>query len=377
MLSYLGVFLATALAVFVLTPLVRMLARRVGAIVQPSSRMVHVDPVPTMGGLAMLGGVAVGIGVAFAIGAFRPLFHFPSELAGVAIACVVIVIVGVVDDMRNISAPAKVAGQVLAAGLLVLFGVELLFFYFPGQGTISLGSDLAVPLSIAWVLLAVNAVNLIDGLDGLAAGIVIIASVSFFVYAYTTPTIFGEANTAPLLCALAAGAAAGFLPHNFHPAKIIMGDTGAMLLGLLLAAATISSVGQTSDVGLTGHFVAVFSIPVLLPVLVLALPLMDVVLAVVRRLRRGRKWYTPDKEHIHHQLLGVGHTHRQAVLLMYLWSAVVAGATLAITYARNRATAAFVAGFAILVIGVTVVPRVVRAVRRSQAEAQAGRASGS
>ena len=379
MLPYLGVFLATAVAVFALTPLVRMLARRVGAIVPPSARMVHTNPVPTMGGLAMVGGIAVGLLVAFAMGAFRPLFHVPSELAGVAVASLVIAAIGVVDDIRSISAPAKVAGQIFAGGLLVLSGVELLFFYFPQQGTVSLGSDLAVPLTIAWVLIVVNAVNLIDGLDGLAAGIVIIASVAFFVYAYKTPTLFGEANAAPLFCALAAGAAAGFLPHNFHPAKIIMGDTGSMLLGLLLAAATISNLGQTaqtSDVGLTKHSVVAFSIPVLIPILVLALPLIDVILAVVRRLRRGRRWYAPDKEHIHHQLLEIGHTHRQAVLLMYLWSAVVAGATLAITYARNRATVAFVAGFAFLVIGVTVIPRVFRAARRSQADAQTGRTGG-
>jgi UDP-GlcNAc:undecaprenyl-phosphate GlcNAc-1-phosphate transferase len=147
-----------------------------------------------------------------------------------------------------------------------------------------------------------------------------------------------------------------------------------MLLGLLLAAATITGVGHTAEVstvGFTGHDAAAFMLPVLIPVLVLAVPLMDVLLAVVRRLRRHRRWYAPDKEHIHHQLLEIGHTHRQAVLLMYLWSAVVAGATLAITYARNRATVAFVIAFAVLVIAVTVIPRVVRAVRKGHAEAQA------
>ncbi len=374
MLPYLGVFLATAGTVFVVTPLVRRFARRIGAIVEPSTRTVHPEPIPTLGGLAMVAGLLVGVAVAYWTPALHGLFSF-SEIQGVVLAGLVIAAVGVVDDLRTISAPAKVAGQVLAAGVLVLSGVVLLSFYFPTQGTILLGSDLAVPLTIAYVLVVVNAVNLVDGLDGLAAGIVVIAAVAFFVYAYNSPPMFGEvAATAPLVSALAAGAAAGFLPHNFHPARIIMGDTGSMLLGLLLAAATITGVGhteETSAVGITGHDAAAFAIPVLIPILVLALPLMDVLLAVIRRLRRRRKWYAPDKEHIHHQLLEIGHSHRQAVLLMYLWSAVIAGATLAITYARNRATIVFVVAFAALVIAVTVIPRVIRAVRKGHAEAQA------
>lgn len=369
MLPYAWVFLATAGTVFLVTPLVRRLACRVGAIVQPSGRTVHPKPIPTLGGLAMVAGVLVGVLVAYRIPQFHNLFQL-SGVQGMVIAGLVIAAVGVVDDLRAISAPAKVAGQVLAAGILVLNGFLLLFFYLPRLGTVSLGKDLAVPLTIAWVLVVVNAVNLIDGLDGLAAGIVVIAAGAFFVYAYLTPPPLGEpASTAPLISAMAAGAAAGFLPHNFNPARIIMGDTGSMFLGLMLAAATISGVGQTSQA--TGHAFAAFAIPVLIPVLVLALPLMDVALAVIRRLRRHRKWYAPDKEHIHHQLMEIGHSQRQTVLLMYLWSAVVAGATLAIAYARNRATIAVVIGFAALVIAVTVIPRVIRAARKSQAETRA------
>jgi UDP-GlcNAc:undecaprenyl-phosphate GlcNAc-1-phosphate transferase len=261
--------------------------------------------------------------------------------------------------------------------------VQLLFFYVPTQGTVSLGSDLAVPLTILWILVVVNAVNLIDGLDGLAAGTVVIAAGAFFAYAYLAPTAFPDAyptvvqnaNLAALISALAAGAALGFLPHNFFPARIIMGDTGSMLLGLLLAAATIAGIGQTvqiSSLGPTPHDVAPFALPALIPLLILALPLMDVILAVIRRLRRHQKWYAPDKEHIHHQLIEIGHTHRGAVLLMYLWSAVVAGAMLSITYARNRVTIVIAVAFAALVIGVTVIPRVVRAVRRGDAEADRG-----
>jgi UDP-GlcNAc:undecaprenyl-phosphate GlcNAc-1-phosphate transferase len=385
---YLAVFFATAGTVFLATPLVRMLARRFGAIVPPSSRKVHTRPIPTLGGVGMALGVLVGVLVASLIPGFRVLFRLSSpEIRALAIAGLVIAAVGVVDDLRALSAPAKVAGQILAAGLLVLNGVQLLYFYVPTQGTVSLGSDLAVPLTILWVLIVINAVNLIDGLDGLAAGTVVIAAGAFFVYAYLGPTRFPEAyplvqnaNLAALISALAAGAAAGFLPHNFFPARIIMGDTGSMLLGLLLAAATIAGIGQTVQFsslgGPTGHDVVSFALPALIPFLILALPLMDVILAVIRRVRRHQKWYAPDKEHIHHQLIEIGHSHRQAVLLMYLWSAVVAGVMLSITYAHNRATIVIVVAFAALVIGVTVIPRVVRAARRSATEADRGANAG-
>src|SRR2546427_2275336 len=166
MLPYLGVFLAAAGAVLIVTPLVRRLVIRVGAIDQPSDRKAHPKPTPTGGGIGLLIGVAAGIGVAYFIPALRPTFHESSELQGTLLAATVITVVGLVDDVVALSAPAKVAGQVLAAGLLVLTGVELLFFWLPfGQGTVVVGADLAVPLTVAWVLVMANGVNLIDGLD--------------------------------------------------------------------------------------------------------------------------------------------------------------------------------------------------------------------
>lgn len=357
---YLVVFAVTAAVVAAAMPLVRRFALRVKAIDYPDERKVHARPTPTMGGLGMLLGVAVGFGVAWLIPSVRPAFRYSSELEGSAIAVAVIVVVGIVDDLRTLSPPAKLAGQILTAGILVLYGVQLLFFYLPTQGTISLGPDFAVPLTVLWVLLVVNAVNLIDGLDGLAAGVVAIAAIAFFVYAYRGPTTLEDQPYPPaaILSAITAGAALGFLPYNFFPAKIIMGDTGSMLLGLLLASATISGVGRTIQP--TGHDVAAFSIPVLIPLLVLAVPLVDVVLAIARRLRRGRAWYRPDKEHIHHRLREIGHSDRGAVLLMYLWSAVLAGSALALTFVSSRVTALAAFGFALLVVAVTVVPRVWR-----------------
>ena len=365
MTPYVGVFLATAAAVVVVTPLVRWFAVKVGAIDRPSDRKVHPKPTPTLGGLGLLAGVLVGLAVAFFFPEFRRLFRQTYELHGTVLAAVAITGVGLVDDLRALPAPAKAAGQILAAGVLILAGVELLFFWFPTQGVISLGPDLAVPLTVGWVLLTVNAVNLIDGLDGLAAGIVVIAASAFFVWVYVEPSSFPESTqTAALLCAVAAGASLGFLPYNFYPARIFMGDSGAMLLGLLLASATIAGVGRT--VQPHGAAVAAFAIPVLIPVFVLAVPLVDVALAVIRRLRRGRPVFAPDKEHIHHQLREIGHTHRRAVLLMYYWAILLAGSGLAVSFVNGRWIVWSILVASLALIAATLVPRRIRERRRAR-----------
>jgi UDP-GlcNAc:undecaprenyl-phosphate GlcNAc-1-phosphate transferase len=368
--AYLAVFLATAGAVAAATPLVRRIAIRVGAIDQPSDRKVHPKPTPTIGGMAILVGTLVGMGVAYLIPSLRAVFRESSELQGALFAALAITFVGVVDDLRTLSAPAKVAGQVLAAGLLILNSVELLFFWFPTQGVISLGSDLAVPLTVAWVLLMVNAVNLIDGLDGLAAGTVAIAAIAFFTWVFVTPATFPtSSSTAALLSAIVAGAALGFLPYNFYPARIFMGDSGSMQLGVLLAAATISGVGRTIQP--SRGDIAAFSIPVVIPAIVLAVPLADVALAIIRRLRRGRPIFAPDKEHIHHQLRNIGLTHRRAVLIMYFWSVLLAGAALGVALVRGRFLNVFTIVGALVVIMATLVPSRVRKVRRVRAERRA------
>jgi UDP-GlcNAc:undecaprenyl-phosphate/decaprenyl-phosphate GlcNAc-1-phosphate transferase len=356
---FIVVFLATAAAVAAVTPLVRWLSVKAGAIDRPSDRKVHPKPTPTGGGLGILIGVLFGLAIAYLIPEFRRLYRQTLELQGTIFAALVITAVGLLDDRRALSAPAKVAGQILAAGLLILNGVELLFFWFPSQGVISMGPDLAVPLTIAWVLIMVNAVNLIDGLDGLAAGIVIIAAGAFFVWVYHSPSLFPEASqAAALLCAVAAGAALGFLPYNFYPARIFMGDSGAMLLGLLLAAATVSGVGRTLRPH--GGDVAAFAIPVLIPVFVLAVPLIDVAMAVIRRLRRGRPVFAPDKEHIHHQLREIGHTHRRAVLTMYFWAILLAGSGLAVSFINGRLINSVILATAMSLIAATIIPSRIR-----------------
>ena len=365
-MAYVAVFLVTALSAFVATPLVRRLAVRIGAIDRPSDRKVHPKPTPTLGGLAIWLACLAGLAVAYALPAFDRLFAESSEPLGVILAGSVIVGLGSYDDLRGIAVPAKVAGQVLAAGLLILTGVQLLYFWIPGLGVLSLGQDLAVPLTVIWVLAMINAVNLIDGLDGLAAGVVAIAAAAFFIYAFRgdgLPSVEGflsvEPSAAGLFSVVVAGAALGFLPHNFNPAKIFMGDSGSMLLGLVLAAATISGVGRTGE-SPTDTSLAALAIPVLIPLLVLAVPFTDVIWAIARRLRRRRPVYRPDKEHIHHRLLEIGHTHRQAVLIMYLWSALLASVALAITFIQSRALAALVVvAIAVILVG-TAAPRMRR-----------------
>jgi UDP-GlcNAc:undecaprenyl-phosphate GlcNAc-1-phosphate transferase len=220
---------------------------------------------------------------------------------------------------------------------------------------------------VLWVLVMVNGINLMDGLDGLAAGIVVIAATAFFVWVYVQPPVLaGPVSAAAVLSAVAAGAALGFLPYNFHPARIFMGDTGSMPLGVVLAAATISGVGQTLQP--SGGDLAAFAIPVAIPAIVLAVPLADIVLAIVRRLRNHRPVFAPDKEHIHYQLREIGHTHRQAVLIMYLWSVLLAGAALAVAFINGRLVVGSVVGGALLLIAATLLPRRIRESRRRRRE---------
>jgi UDP-GlcNAc:undecaprenyl-phosphate/decaprenyl-phosphate GlcNAc-1-phosphate transferase len=353
---YLLVFAASAGVTFMVTPVVRRLALWRGWIDQPSDRKVHPRPTPTAGGLAMYVGVAAGLLAARAIPFLSDLSETSSELDAAFVAATVVVVLGMVDDTRGVSALGKLAGQVLAAGIVVLLGVQLLYFYFPGQDVLALQPNLAVPLTVLWIVALMNAVNLVDGLDGLAAGMVAIAAIAFFAY-FRTPDGGDQASVAALMSTIVAGVALGFLPWNFYPAKIFMGDSGALLLGLLMAVATISGVGQNLE-GPSGGDLAAIAIPIVIPLLVLAVPLLDVVLAIVRRMRKGIGIAHADKEHIHHRLMDIGHSHREAVLLMYLWSALIAGAALVVAYVDGRVLVGVILVSAVLVA--TVLPRLIR-----------------
>jgi UDP-GlcNAc:undecaprenyl-phosphate/decaprenyl-phosphate GlcNAc-1-phosphate transferase len=352
--AYLIVFLVAAVVTFGLTPLVRRLAVRFGAIDRPSERKLHMVPTPTMGGLAMWAGFLVAIGVSRFLPFFGSMNDTAAEPLAAVVTCTLMTGLGVIDDRRGTSALAKLTAQIFIAGILVLLGVQLAYFVLPGYWTVVLGTDEAVPLTILWVVAAANAINLVDGLDGLAAGMVGIAAATFFVYMVRDFSDTG--SVAALLSVITVGICVGFLPWNFHQARIFMGDTGSMLLGMLVAIATISGVGRNPFPPSEGD-VAVIALPVLVPLLVLGIPFLDVLLAIVRRTRKGLGIAHADKEHIFHHLMDIGHGHRGAVLLMYLWSALVCGSALAIGTIDGRLVAGAIVGCALILFLVTALPR--------------------
>jgi UDP-GlcNAc:undecaprenyl-phosphate GlcNAc-1-phosphate transferase len=354
--AYLIVFLVAAGVTFALTPLVRGLAVRFGAIDQPSDRKLHMVPTPTMGGLAMWAGFLVAMGVSRFLPFFDSMNGTAAEPLAAVVTCTLMTGLGVIDDRRGTSALAKLTAQIFIAGILILLGVQLLYFVLPGEGLAVLGTDEAVPLTILWVVAAANAINLVDGLDGLAAGMVAISAATFFIYLVRGGDTSESASVAALLSAITVGICAGFLPWNFHPAKIFMGDTGSMLLGMLVAIATISGVGRNPVPPSRGE-VAVIALPLLVPLLVLGIPFLDVLLAIVRRTRKGLGIAHADKEHIFHHLMDIGHGHRGAVLLMYLWSALVCGSALAIGVIDGRLVAGAIVGCALVLFLVTALPR--------------------
>ena len=331
LLSLLAVAVTAGVVTAVATPFVATLARRMGALDRPGSgpRKVHTVPVPTLGGLAMLLGFAVAMGVAWALPAFRPLFLSSSEPLALLVGAVVIVLVGIADDLLGLPPTVKLAGQIVAALGVVLFGVQLVHFWVPGLEVISLSPDLGLPLTILALVAMINAVNLIDGLDGLAAGVVAIAAIAFLAFTLVSePSGLVETipTAAPLVVAVLVGVCLGFLIHNFQPARIFMGDTGSMLLGLLLGSAGVAYVGRTTAPSNADFY---GSIPLLIPALVLAIPFLDSAFAVVRRMLKGQQVTVGDRGHLHHLLIAFGHSHRRAVLVLYYWSALLAVASVA------------------------------------------------
>jgi UDP-GlcNAc:undecaprenyl-phosphate GlcNAc-1-phosphate transferase len=343
MRPFLTVGLVSFFIAFFTTPLVIRLSKRLGAIDRPNDRKVHADPTPTLGGLARFLAIMGGGAIASRLPFFEGVFTQTSQMLGILGGGVVIFALGAVDDLRDLPAPVKLAGQVFASGILFLAGVKMQFVLLPNGDVFSVSDDVSVLITVAWLVAMVNAVNLIDGLDGLAAGLVAIAASAFFVYTYQLGLTAGESlkvfAAPPALLAIAlVGATLGFLRYNFHPAKIFMGDSGSMLLGLVLGGATVAGITNTSIISSsfereasTSQVFLAYS-PLLIPLLVLALPLVDSVLAVVRRARRRTSVFHADKEHLHHRLMDLGHGHRQAVLVMYIWSALAAGAGLAFTF---------------------------------------------
>jgi UDP-GlcNAc:undecaprenyl-phosphate GlcNAc-1-phosphate transferase len=327
-LEYLLVACVAASVTFLCTPIARQIAIRWKAVARPRDRDVHAVATPRLGGLALFAGFALGLFVASRLPSLHRSFDYGPDMPWLVISAAVICAIGIIDDRYELDSITKLSGQVLACALMVTKGgVQLAFISFPGSGTISLGRDLGIPVTILLAVVTINAMNFIDGLDGLAAGVTLIAAGAFFLFSYhLAQRSYTDVTAAPILLSAAlAGSCAGFLPHNFWPARVFMGDSGSMVLGLVLSAAATSATTSADPQAFNGALGSLaLYLPLLVPLSVLALPFVDLMLAVVRRVRRLRSPFAPDKQHLHHRLLELGHSHRRAVLLLYFWSAIVA-----------------------------------------------------
>jgi UDP-GlcNAc:undecaprenyl-phosphate/decaprenyl-phosphate GlcNAc-1-phosphate transferase len=334
----------SAIVTFALCVVILKLSHRYRLYPKIRDRDMHERPTPRLGGIAMFFGVVVAIAVASRIGAFDIVFSEPLKVGGVLLASLLIVLIGVADDIWDLDWLAKLAGQIIVGGVLAWSGIQI--YTLPVIGGVAvLPINFSVALTVLVVVLVMNAVNFIDGLDGLVAGVAIIANGVFFIYSYVLAVNAGNTeyfNLASLVTAVLIGACLGFLPLNWHPAKLFMGDAGALLVGLLMAVSAISVTGQVDPETWTGgrQLLPAF-IPIILPIAVLVVPLLDFGLAVMRRLLAGKSPFAADRKHLHHRLVDMGHTHLQAVLIFYSWTTVFSLGCL--SYLFLPATAATIA----------------------------------
>ena len=344
--EYALVLLVTAAVTYLLTPLVRRVAIATHTMHEPRARDVHTRPTPLLGGLAMYGGLIAGLILAGRLTSLQDPFASAGSrtAAGLLLAGGLLVVVGFIDDRWGLGAVSKLAGQVAAGGILVWSGQSLPWVPMPSGGVFSLEPDLSVTLTILLVVVTINAINFIDGLDGLAAGIVAVAALSFLVYSYALiKTIGSTSQSLPAVSsALLAGMCLGFLPHNFYPARIFMGDIGASLLGLMLAYLPISSTASLDPALLTNYAqnhtlnrYATF-LPLLVPAAIFIIPYADLMFAIIRRTRAGKPLMAADRQHLHHRVLNIGHSYRQSVLIMYLWAALFSVTVVSLSVVRTR-----------------------------------------
>ena len=362
--EYLLAGLTAAVITFLLVGPVRLLAIKLGAVAWPRGRDVHVTPTPRWGGIAMFGGVLAGVAMAYQLPALRLAFDTNSaEVLGALLAGALLVGVGVLDDRYDLDAITKFAGQTTAAGVLIIFGVQWSTFWMPfGGGTVlSLGYGQGMLLTVLFTVVLVNAMNFVDGLDGLAAGIGMIGALAVGTFAISLILQYGNDPSyysPALIAAVLGGACVGFLPHNFNPARIFMGDSGSMLIGVLLAAATTSASGKIPVVVDSPRYYLASLAPLIVLAAVLFVPVLDLAMAVVRRTRAGMSPFSPDKMHLHHRLLEIGHSQRRAVLLIYLWAGVLAFGAVALTFITDAVVVLWTVGFGLLLAALaSAVPR--------------------
>ena len=332
MTLFLVLALITAVVTFLLSIAVYKVALRYKLYPKIRERDVHTRPTPRLGGVAMFLGIVVAFAVSFAIAShvsvLGVIFADPAPVYAILGASLLIVVLGVADDLWDLDWLTKLAGQFVAAGLVAWFG-GVTVLSLPLGGMVVGSAWMSVTMTIIAIVLVMNAINFIDGLDGLVAGVALIANGVFFIYSYTLTRETNPSNyfsLASVIAVILVGACAGFLPLNWHPARMFMGDTGALLVGLLMSTSAIAVTGQLDpaaieQLGRTDLLPAF--IPIILPFAVLIVPLLDFALAVLRRLNAGKTPFTADRKHLHHRLLDMGHSQMHAVLIFYGWTAVV------------------------------------------------------
>lgn len=339
LVSYFVVAVVAATVTVMTVPLFRAFAISRGLLVQPDVRKVHLEPTSDLGGGAMFVGFLVGFAVAWLSGWFDVVFSDSTDPLAILLCASMSYFIGVYDDVKQISAPAKTAGLVLAGSFLPLLGIGIIWFRVPFLELTTLSPDLSYLFTVLWVLVMANAVNLSDGLDGLAAGIVGIGAAAFFLYSQRLDAegLILARNVGPLVAALVVGVCVGFLPWNVHPAKIFMGDGGALFLGSLMAASTVAVGGQNSQPfsGQTFFFYA----PLAIPLVILGVPLLDTTFAIMRRASRRQGLATADKDHLHHRLMRLGHGHRRSVGILWTWTALLSGFVLWPVFNEGRGDA--------------------------------------
>jgi len=328
-INYVLVALTAVAVSFLLALALWQLGVRYGWHREIRPRDVHQEPTPRLGGIAVYVGMVLATLVASQLPHFEEVFQDPRPIIAVLVAGFIVVALGVVDDLIDLDWLTKLSGQFIAAGVVAWQGVQIVSI--PVGGITLFSPTLSLVLTVLAIVLVMNAVNFIDGLDGLAAGVAVISNAVFFLYALVLS--LGEGGTpyfglATLLAVLLAGSLLGFLPLNWHPAKLFLGDSGALLVGLIMSVSAISVTGQIDPGAISPTQLLPAFLPVILPLAVLIVPLLDFSLAVGRRLRRGMSPFDADRAHLHHRLLDMGHSHRQAVLILYSWTAVLAIGTL-------------------------------------------------
>ena len=362
MREYLVTVLLAAVITYLITPLVKDLAVKAGAVTAIRTRDVHLQPTPRWGGLAMW----LAMALTLVIVNYLPLVHksFGTEATGIFLSGTFILFLGILDDRFDLDPITKFAGQALAAGILLIYGVQIL--WLPINGITTLPTNIGQLLTILFVMVVINAINFVDGLDGLATGIVMICAASFFAFSYLLAVINGlnRAGAPSLITAVVIGLCLGFLPHNFHPAQIFMGDSGAMFLGLMISASAITLTGQVDASVITEENGGSALLPLLLPFTILAIPLLDFAMAILRRVKAGRSPFTADREHLHHRIMRYGLTQQRTTVVLYLWTAMFAFPTVIAAFVPFWI--AIIAGVSIFLLSLKIIRSATKGVVRNE-----------